>query len=220
MGYQTIIIVLLSSTLLSVTILGLSGVWDQSTTTVVTQANEEQAVNVASSGVNLAIISLRRNKDWRTGFSSLPVAGGRCTVSLTDLGVDSVRITSNGTINGTTHTSIAVVKLASIFPSVEAALTVTVTVLVPLTPVEEVALSAMVCVPTERADVENDAEDALRVLSVDAEEGAGGSAAREAPPRDGRIPENFEPREEFGADGRDIVRVGLNRDCPRLSEFG
>lgn len=124
MGYQTIIIVLLSSTLLSVTILGLSGVWDQSTNTVVSQANEEQAVNVASSGINLAISTLRRNKQWRAGFSNLPVSGGTCNVSLTELAVDSIRIQSQGIINGTTHNSIAVVKLQSIFPSVEAALTV------------------------------------------------------------------------------------------------
>ena len=79
---------------------------------------------MSRSGVNLAISKLRQQKSWRTGYSNLSAAGGRVTVRVVDLGPDTVRITSAGTINGRTHTAVVDAKLSSIFPTVESALTV------------------------------------------------------------------------------------------------
>jgi hypothetical protein len=105
-------------------VLGFMGAWDFSNNATATLFEREQALNITRSGVNLAISKLRHQKSWRTGFTNLSVSGGNVTVSVIDLGLDTVRITSRGTINGVTHNSVLEAKLSSIFPAVESALTI------------------------------------------------------------------------------------------------
>jgi len=124
MGQQSLIIVLMSSLLLSISVLGMMGMWNWSTETTATLYEREQALNISRSGVNKAVSILRKKKVWRTGFTGLRVAGGSVDVAVRDLGPDTVRITSVGTINGVSHQSIVEAKLSSIFPTVESALTV------------------------------------------------------------------------------------------------
>lgn len=124
MGQQALIIVALSSLLAGVSVLGFMGAWDFSNETTASMFEREQALNITRSGVNLAISKLRHQKTWRTGYSDLSVAGGTVSVDILDLGEDTVRITSVGTVNGASHTSVLEVKLSSIFPTVESALTV------------------------------------------------------------------------------------------------
>lgn len=124
MGQQALIIVALSSLLVGVSVIGFMGAWDYSNDTTATMFEREQALNISRSGVNLAISKVRVQKSWRTGFSNLSVAGGSVSVRVIDLGPDTIRITSAGTINGHTHTSVVEAKLSSIFPSVESALTI------------------------------------------------------------------------------------------------
>lgn len=124
MGQQAIIITVLASVLLTFTIFSLMTGLGDSSATVGTQFNDEQALNVATSGVNQAISRLRQEKKWRGGYSKLSIANGTCNLTLSDVGVDSVQITSVGSYGGTTHRSVARVKLSSIFPTVTSALTV------------------------------------------------------------------------------------------------
>lgn len=124
MGQQALIIVALSSLLVGVSVLGFMGAWDYSNQTTASMFEREQALNITRSGVNLAVSTLRQQKTWRTGYTGLSLAGGSVSVRITDLGPDTVRITSAGTINGVTHTSVVEAKLSSIFPTVESALTV------------------------------------------------------------------------------------------------
>lgn len=124
MGQQSLIIVALSSLLLSISLFGFLGVWDNSNEATASFFEREQALNVARSGVNMAVTQLRRQKTWRTGYTNVLAAGGRVTVRITDIGVDSVRIQSQGTINGFTHPILVEAKLSSIFPTVESALAV------------------------------------------------------------------------------------------------
>ena len=124
MGMQSIMVAVLASMLLSMAVFGFIGSQNNSTETVSAQAENEQSVNVANSGVNLAISTLRKNKNWRDGFNNLAMSGGRCTLTVTSLGPDTVRIISQGAYNGDTSTAIVKAKLSSIFPLVESALTV------------------------------------------------------------------------------------------------
>jgi hypothetical protein len=124
MGQQSLIIVALSALLLSISVFGIMGGWGASTETTADLFEREQALNITRSGVNLAVSKVRREKMWRTGFTNLRVAGGSVSVRIRDLGVDSVEITSVGTINGVSHTSIVEAKLSSIFPNVESALAI------------------------------------------------------------------------------------------------
>lgn len=124
MGQQSIIIAILASFLLTMAVGGFMGAWSTSTGTIATQFEEEQAMNVANSGVNLAISSLRLNKTWRSGYANLATSGGTVTVAIADLGTDSVRITSTGSYGDASRTAIVHAKLSSIFPTAESALTV------------------------------------------------------------------------------------------------
>ncbi|MBE0644838.1 MAG: hypothetical protein IH600_12210 [Bacteroidetes bacterium] len=124
MGQQSLIIVALSSLLVGMSVLGFMGAWDFSNETTASMFEREQALNITRSGINLAISNLRHQKTWRTGFNNLSVTGGTVSVRVIDLGVDTVRITSVGTINGVNHRSVVEVKLSSIFPNVESALTI------------------------------------------------------------------------------------------------
>ncbi len=124
MGQQSLIIVALSSLLLSISVLGIMGGWNFSNETTADLFEREQALNVSRSGVNKAVSVLRKQKTWRAGYSNLPVAGGTVSVRIVDIGLDSVRILSAGTVNGVTHRSIVEAKLSSIFPNVESALTI------------------------------------------------------------------------------------------------
>jgi hypothetical protein len=124
MGQQSIIIAVLSSFLLTMAVGGMTGAWNLSTDTIATQFEEEQAMNVANSGINLAISNLRQSKSWRTGYTNLTVANGSVTVRITDLGTDSVRINSTGTYGTATRTAVVHAKLSSIFPTAESALTI------------------------------------------------------------------------------------------------
>ncbi len=124
MGQQALIIVALSSLLVGVSVLGFMGAWDYSNETTASLFEREQALNVTRSGINLAISKLRQQKTWRTGYSNFPVVGGTVSVRIIDIGLDTVRITAVGTINGVSHNSVLEAKLSSIFPTVESALTV------------------------------------------------------------------------------------------------
>ena len=124
MGQQSFIIVALSSLLLSISLFGFMGMWNYSNETTATLFEQEQSLNIARSGVNMAVSKLKRQKTWRTGFTNFSLAGGTVTVSITDLGLDSVRIQSQGVINGVQHNILVEAKLSSIFPNVESALTV------------------------------------------------------------------------------------------------
>jgi len=124
MGQQSLIIVALSSLLLSISLFGFMGMWDYSNEATASLFEREQTLNVARSGVNLAVSKLRRQKTWRDGFSSVSVAGGAASVKIEDIGIDSVRIYSNGVLNGFAHNIIVEAKLSSIFPNVESALAI------------------------------------------------------------------------------------------------
>ncbi|MFA6234534.1 MAG: hypothetical protein WC824_10185 [Bacteroidota bacterium] len=124
MGQQALIIVALSSLLVGMSVLGFMGAWDYSNDATATLFEREQALNIARSGVNLAISKLRHQKSWRTGYTNLSVSGGTVSVRVIDLGADTVRITAAGTINGVIHNAVLEAKLSSIFPTVESALTI------------------------------------------------------------------------------------------------
>lgn len=124
MGQQTLIIVALASLLVGISVAGFMGAWDYSNETTATLFEREQALNITRSGVNMAISKLRHQKTWRTGYTDFSVAGGTVSVRVTDIGIDTVRISAAGTINGFTHRSVVEAKLSSIFPSVESALTI------------------------------------------------------------------------------------------------
>lgn len=124
MGQQSIIIAVLASFLLTMAVGGMMGAWDMSTDTIATQFEEEQAMNVANSGVNLAISNLRQTKTWRTGYTNLSVVNGTVNVRIADLGIDSVRITSIGSYGAARRTAVVHAKLSSIFPTAESALTI------------------------------------------------------------------------------------------------
>lgn len=124
MGQQSLIIVMLSSLLLSISVYGFMGFWNYSAETTSNLFEREQALNVSRSGVNLAVSRLKREKTWRTGYNGISVAGGAANVRIVDIGEDSVRIISQGTINGVSHRSVVEAKLSSIFPNVESALTI------------------------------------------------------------------------------------------------
>lgn len=124
MGQQSIIIAVLASTLLSISAIGFFGKQTESTNTASTQVEQQQAYNVATTGVNLALAKLRKEKTWRSGYSNLSVASGRCNLTVTDIGTDTVRIVSQGLVGTQQHQSIVVAKLSSIFPTVESALTI------------------------------------------------------------------------------------------------
>jgi hypothetical protein len=114
----------LASILLGIGTFSFISSWNSSNDTVATNFEREQAVNVSHSGVDLALSKLRLERTWRTGFSNYAVAQGRCTLTLTDIGIDSVRIQSVGTYGNATHSAVVRAKLFSIFPVVESSLTV------------------------------------------------------------------------------------------------
>jgi hypothetical protein len=123
MGHQLIMLSVLASIFLSAGMITMVQNWQGSSRSVATQYNVEQANNVSNSGIQLSLSKLRLNRDWRTGFTNLALAGGTCTLTVTDIGTDSVQIRSTGTFSGATHTCIVRAKLRSIFPVVESALT-------------------------------------------------------------------------------------------------
>jgi hypothetical protein len=124
MGQQTLVLSILISFFVSGAILGFVSNWEASSGTIGSQFENEQALNVATSGVTLALSKLRTVKTWRSGFNNLAVSNGRCTLTVSDIGKDSVLITSNGSYGLATHRSIVRAKLFSVFPVVESALTV------------------------------------------------------------------------------------------------
>jgi hypothetical protein len=129
MGHQSLMLVLLASLLVGLGTFTFMDSWDSSTRTTTSQFMQEQALNVSHAGVNLAISKLRLDKTWRTGFNSFAVANGRCTLTVTDIGLDSVRLVSSGVYSSgrrdsAVHRSVVRAKLTSIFPVVESALTV------------------------------------------------------------------------------------------------
>ena len=123
MGHQTLMITLLASLLLSAGIFVLIENWKSSSGAIGSQFEREQAVNVSGSAVNLALSKLRLNKNWRTGFSNLSVSNGTCSLTVSDIGMDSVLITAVGQYRNVSHTSVVRAKLFSIFPVVESSLT-------------------------------------------------------------------------------------------------
>ena len=124
MGHQTLLIAIVASLFLSGAILVLMGNWQASSGAVGSQFEREQALNVSNSGIALALSKLRNDKSWRTGFNNLAMSNGRCTLTVTDIGKDSVQIISNGQYGAGNHRSIVRAKLFSVFPVVESALTV------------------------------------------------------------------------------------------------
>jgi len=124
MGHQALILVMLSTLLLSTAIVGFTGEWQTSNDTVTDQFTGEHALNVANSGVNLAISELRRDKDWRAGFSSLAVGGGDVSVTVTDIGKDSIRLVAVASYSDTSRTVVTTLRIASIMPVIEAALSI------------------------------------------------------------------------------------------------
>jgi hypothetical protein len=115
---------LLGSMLLGIGTLSFMTSWNSSDSTLASEFEREQALNVATSGVNAAVSKLRLDRTWRTGYTNLPIANGLCTLTLTDIGMDSVRIRSEGSYGRARHVSLVRAKLYSIFPVVESALTV------------------------------------------------------------------------------------------------
>ena len=124
MGQQMMIIALLASFLVSSAILGLRGAWNDSTDLAASQFEEEQVINLSSTGVNMCLSQLRQNKNWRNGFSNLSFSNGTINARVTDIGEDSVRITSVASYNGETHTSVVDAELASMVPMAESALAI------------------------------------------------------------------------------------------------
>ncbi len=125
MGQQMMIIALLSSFLLSGVVATMMGVWSDSDQLAASQYEQEQALNIASTGINMGVSRLRQDRYWRDGYSNVTVtSNGTVSVKVDDIGTDSVRITSNSRFNGATHTSWVEAKLTSIFPTTESALTI------------------------------------------------------------------------------------------------
>ncbi|MBI5646281.1 MAG: hypothetical protein HY962_05055 [Ignavibacteriae bacterium] len=124
MGQSSLILALMTSLLLGGAVFGFISEMDRSNDTTTDQFIAEHALNVANSGVNLAVSRLRQNKLWRTGFSSLAVDRGTVTVTVVDIGVDTVRITSAGTYADSTRVVSAIARLSSLFPTVQSALAV------------------------------------------------------------------------------------------------
>jgi len=107
MGQQMFIIALLASFLVSIAIIQLREVWDDSSDIAMDQFQQEQVLNLSSSGVNMAISRLRQSKTWRAGYSDVQLFnGGYINVIVEDIGVDSVRITSVGSMGEASHTAI------------------------------------------------------------------------------------------------------------------
>lgn len=124
MGQQSLILVFMTTLLLSGGVVLYMQEQRSSSDTTTNQFIGEHALNVANSGINLAISRVRQEKTWRTGFTNLAVDNGNVSVSLVDIGKDSVRITASGRYSDSVRTVIAVVKLASVLPEVNAALSV------------------------------------------------------------------------------------------------
>ncbi len=124
MGNQSFVIVVLGTILLTMTIVNFSSVWVKSTQTASSEIEVQQALNVASSGVNMALSRLRQNRAWRTGFSDLSIANGECDVTVVDCGTDSIRITSTGRCGDVEHTSSLIVCFTPIIPAVTGAVTI------------------------------------------------------------------------------------------------
>jgi hypothetical protein len=125
MGQQMLIIALLASFLVSSAVLGLRDTWNESNEIATNQFEEEQTINLSSSGVNMCISKLRQDKHWRAGYTKVALAdGGYLNAQITALGGDSVRITSTGLLNKASHTSIVDVQLASAVPMAESALAI------------------------------------------------------------------------------------------------
>ena len=60
----------------------------------------EQAVFLADAGLEHALINLKNDSSWRTGFTNKALGAGTYTVSLTDSG-STILIVSTGDVNGT-----------------------------------------------------------------------------------------------------------------------
>jgi len=125
MGQQMFIIALLASFLVSIAIIQLREVWDDSSDIAMDQFQQEQVLNLSSSGVNMAISRLRQSKTWRAGYSDVQLFnGGYINVKVEDIGVDSVRITSVGSMGEASHTAIVEVMLTSAVPVAESAMAI------------------------------------------------------------------------------------------------
>ena len=65
------------------------------------------AKGIAQTGLNMAMLQIRKNSSWKEGFSSLPLMGGNLDVAVaqtTYKGLSVVQVTSVGTVNpGTTQ---------------------------------------------------------------------------------------------------------------------
>ncbi len=77
-----------------------------------THFSKQTALNIAESGVNLALTQLAKNRDWRTGFNALPFQQGTVTVKVFDttfsgIVTSCIGIRSMATFNKTSDTVVA-----------------------------------------------------------------------------------------------------------------
>lgn len=109
-GKAILILVLGVTAVISVTFTNLTETSSQATNNMIRYYNQQNAHNIAQTGIHMALRELTDSSSWRTGYGSLSLFNGVLNTTLVDTTFDTlnvVMITSTGTFGGGTDLEVS-----------------------------------------------------------------------------------------------------------------
>jgi hypothetical protein len=104
-GKAILILVLGISSVIGVTFTNLTETSSQATNNMIRYYNQQNAANIAQTGIHMALRELTDSNSWRSGYNNKSVFNGSLSATLVDTTLDStnvVRITSTGIVGAGT----------------------------------------------------------------------------------------------------------------------
>lgn len=111
MGRAILVLVVAMGILFSMSSLRMANVSLSSADNANTNYEENNARNIAKSGVELAMMQLDSNKYWRTGYNNLSLANGTLTLTAQAIDSSNIRVRSTGTYQGVSKLIVATIYL-------------------------------------------------------------------------------------------------------------
>lgn len=105
-GKAVLILVLGAAMAISIAFINISENSAQATDNMVRYYNQQNAFNIAQTGIHMSLRQLADSSSWRTGFSNINIFSGNLTTTLADTTLDSidvVMITSTATVGAGTN---------------------------------------------------------------------------------------------------------------------
>ena len=105
-GKASLFLILGFSTIFAIMSRQLLSYSNEATDNYVEYYSATNAHNIANSGANMAVSQVFFNKYWNAGYSDISYMGGKLNVTVDTLGIDNKKITSIGTYDGVSDTTI------------------------------------------------------------------------------------------------------------------